>query len=223
MLCESCLAALDRTVERYPALTCCHANIVAAVGVLANSFRSGGKLLVCGNGGSAADAQHIVGELMKGFALPRGLAADLKRSIRQHAPQAAEYLCDNLQSSLPAVPLGGAVGLATAFANDVAADLGFAQEVIGYGMPGDVLLAISTSGNSANVLYAAYVARAKGLGVIGLTGRDGGKLVDACDIAIVVPATETHEIQEYHLPIYHAMCIALEQEFFGTGGSTCRL
>lgn len=203
-------------VRRYPALQTCKDQVTAAVQTIVDCYQNGGKVLTCGNGGSAADALHIVGELMKAFVLPRKLPTSMQQKFAEIAPTDAQYLYDNLQGALPAISLVSEISTETAFANDMAPDLSFAQQVYGYGNAGDVLLGISTSGNSANVLHAAHVARAKGVKVIGLTGGTGGKLVDASDVAIVVPETETYKIQEFHLPIYHALCLAVEHEFFGS-------
>lgn len=202
-------------IERYPALAVCCAEIEAAAAALIRTFAGGKKLLVCGNGGSAADASHIVGELMKGFLKPRHLSAAMRKKLQTAFPETADYLCDHLQGTLPAISLVEAVALNTAFANDQAPDLAMAQQVLGLGQAGDALLGISTSGNSANVLYATQVARVQGLTAIALTGESGGKLKDLADITIRVPSKETFKIQEYHLPIYHALCIAAEEEFFG--------
>lgn len=205
-------------IERYPALTICRADMEAAAAALIRTFAGGKKLLVCGNGGSAADASHIVGELMKGFLKPRHLSAAMRKKLQTAFPETADYLCDHLQGTLPAISLVEAVALNTAFANDQAPDLAMAQQVLGLGQAGDALLGISTSGNSANVLYATQVARVQGLTAIALTGESGGKLKDIADITIRVPARETFKIQEYHLPVYHALCIAAEEEFFGREG-----
>ncbi len=207
--------APDALVERYPALAVCHADILAATEALCRTFAAGKKLLICGNGGSAADAGHIVGELMKGFLKPRRLAPAMREKLRSLFPETADYVGENLQGALPAVSLVDAAALNTAFANDQAPDLAMAQQVFGLGQEGDALLGISTSGNSANVLYAMQVARLQGLTTIGLTGETGGRLKALADIAICVPERETFKIQEYHLPVYHALCIALEEEFFG--------
>lgn len=195
--------------ERYPALEGCRSDIEKSIAILTASYRNGGKLLVCGNGGSASDALHIVGELMKGFVLPR----HVKDTFEGQAD--ADFLKENLQGALPAIALVNEVALQTAYANDMASDLTFAQQVYGYGNQGDVLMAISTSGNSKNCIYATEVARAKGMKVISLTGVTGGKLKPISDVTVCAPATETYQIQEYHLPIYHAICLALEEKFFG--------
>ena len=202
-------------VRRYPSLGCCGDQIAAATEAMAAAFRQGGRMLVCGNGGSAADSLHIVGELMKGFVLPRRLPGELQEKLRGVSPESADYLIENLQGALPAVSLVSEIALSSAYSNDQAPDLAFAQQVLGQGKKGDVLLAISTSGNSKNVIYAAQVARAMGITVIGLTGLGGGSMRDWCDILVAVPETATYRIQELHLPVYHAVCLALEEEFFG--------
>lgn len=199
----------DELIARYPALNVCRADIEAAAAIMIESFRNGGKLLTCGNGGSASDAEHIVGELMKAFVLPRKLSKEMCDLLDD------EYLSSNLQGALPAVSMIGESALSTAYANDCAPDLAFAQQVLGLGRKGDVLLGITTSGNSKNVLYAAKVARVQGMKVIMLTGEGGGKCVALSDIAIRVPEKETFKVQEYHLPVYHALCLAIEEEFFG--------
>lgn len=204
---------LDDLIVRYPALEVCQDDIVSAYKILENCFKSGNKLLVAGNGGSAADALHIVGELMKAFALPRKLSRELCEAI-DNICEHADYLKGNLQMALPAIALVGEIGLTTAYSNDVAPNLVFAQQVLGYGNPGDVFLGISTSGNSQNINYAAEIAKAKGMFVIGLTGEKGGKLADICDVCLKVPMVETYKVQELHLPIYHAICLELENFFF---------
>lgn len=200
---------------RYPQLKTCEKSICAAIEFMTDSFQNGNRLLICGNGGSASDSLHIVGELMKGFVLQRKLPNDLQSALRKATPNSAEYLIENLQGALPAISLVSEAALSTAYANDKAPDLAFAQQVLGQGRKGDVLLAISTSGNSANVLYAAQVAKALEISVVGLTGVGGGKLKSWADVLIDVPEKETYKIQELHLPVYHAICLALEQEFFG--------
>ena len=169
---------------------------------------------MAGNGGSAADAEHIVGELMKSFIKRRPLEEDLKNKMIQLDPEMGSVLAEKLEGTLPALSLNMNIGLNTAFLNDVDGLLILAQEVQGYGNPGDVFLGISTSGNSVNVNYAAIVARAKGMKTIALTGKDGGKLKDKVDVAIVVNEMETFKIQELHLPVYHALCLMLEERFF---------
>ena len=214
---KTTLEKVEELIERYPALAVCREDLRAAVRAICESYAGGHKLLVCGNGGSAADSEHIVGELMKGFLLPRKLGAQERQAFEKACPASAAYLMENLQGTLPAVSLVNSVGLGTAFANDQAPDLVFAQQVLGLGAAGDVLIAISTSGSSQNVLYALDVARAKGLRTIALTGEKGGRMAaeHLAETVIRVPATETFKIQEYHLPVYHMLCIAAEHEFFG--------
>ncbi len=215
MLKAETIARVEELISRYPALSRCKDSLDAALNMLCESFRNGHKLLTCGNGGSAADAEHMVGELMKGFLLPRTLGDDLYARMQEICPNEANYFRDNLQGALPAIALVDQIALNTAFANDQAADLSFAQQVLGLGKEGDVLIAITTSGNSANVLYAVQMARVMGVKTIALTGLTGGKVKSLADISICVPENETYRIQEYHLPIYHMLCLALEQEFFG--------
>ena len=213
----STLKAVDDLIERYPALEVCKADLVAAVEAICETYRGGHKLIACGNGGSASDAEHIVGELMKGFLLPRKLDKKMEEWFREVCPEPADYFMENLQGALPAISMVNQVALNTAFANDQAPDLSFAQQLLGMGDEGDVLVAISTSGNSTNVIYALDMARAKGVKSIALTGRSGGKIKakKLADITICVPEDETFKIQEYHLPVYHMLCIAAENEFFG--------
>lgn len=187
------------------------------VETICDGWRGGGKLITCGNGGSAADAMHIVGELMKGFLLPRRIdkfRPEFVARAREIFPADVEYFKANLQGALPAVSLVGETSLLTAFANDAKPDLIFAQQIFGLGREGDVLLAISTSGNSDNVLFAVEVAKVIGLKVVAMTGRRGGRLRHLSDVAVCVPADSSHTIQEFHLPIYHMLCIAAENEFF---------
>lgn len=218
---ESAYAAVDTLIARYPALEPCGSDIRAAIEALAGSYRAGGKLIVCGNGGSASDAEHIVGELMKGFLLPRHLdehiLAKLHEACDATDPKTVDYFMQNLQGALPAISLPSQLAISTAFSNDQAPDLTFAQQVLGLGRPEDVLLGITTSGNSKNVLYAFRMAKALGLTTIALTGASGGACASGgyADITIKAPEEETYKIQEYHLPIYHTLCIAVEEEFFG--------
>ncbi len=206
---------IQQLIKRYPSLTDCSPAVEQAQAILTECYRTGGKLLVCGNGGSASDALHIVGELMKGFVLPRTVGGEARECLLQCGGEDASYLTANLQGALPAIALGNESALSTAYANDVAPDLAFAQQTWGLGRAGDVLLGISTSGNSRNVLLAAKAARARGMKVLGLTGMGGGKLATLCDACIAVPERETYRVQELHLPIYHALCLALERTFFG--------
>lgn len=200
--------------ERYPDLRPCLPDVQAAYALLENAYVGGGKVLVCGNGGSASDSDHIVGELMKGFMQKRPIPAAFREKLSSLFPDEGDRIGARLQGALPAISLPAHSALATAFANDVDPELVFAQQVYGYGRPGDVLIGLSTSGNSANVLQALRVARALGLRTLGLTGKDGGKMKALCDTTIRVPYTSTPEIQERHLPIYHALCIAVEKRFF---------
>lgn len=200
---------------RYPALECCKEAMNDAVETLLDCFASGGKLLVCGNGGSASDSEHIVGELMKTFMLRRPLEEALQKKFREAYPEEAEPMISNLQRAVPAISLVSETALMTAYTNDNSAEMAFAQQVLSYGHPGDVLLAISTSGNSGNVLYAARVARVVGVKVIGLTGEAGGQLKALSDVCLCAPSPITYQIQEYHLPIYHCLCACVENELFG--------
>ena len=208
-------AYLQRLIERYPDIAVCVDMIEAAYAIVEAAFQQRQKLLICGNGGSTADSEHIVGELMKGFRLHRPLPAVMQERLRTVWPQEGAYIGEHLQGALPAISLASHTAFATAYANDVAADLVFAQQVYGYGEAGDVLLCISTSGRSTNVCHAARVAHALGLQTIGLTGSDGGLLATLCDVAICVPRSTVEDIQEMHLPVYHTLCLMLEEHFFG--------
>jgi len=205
---------LNQLMTRYPVLEPCRETLAAAEKALVDCFASGGKLLVCGNGGSAADAEHITGELLKGFLKKRPLSEDRRSQMRQRCPLVGDKLLNGLQVGLPAIALSSLTGVNTAFANDVDPALAYAQGVMALGRPGDVLLAISTSGNAANVNHAAVTARALGLTVIALTGQGGGKLADVSEIGIFVPEKETFKVQELHLPVYHYLCAAVEEVFF---------
>ena len=205
---------MEILLTRYPQLQSVSADMMAAFELMKNSFLDGGKLLIAGNGGSAADAEHIVGELMKAFTLPRKLDQQSQKALIDVDGSMGKILAENLQGALPAIALDGHMSLTTAYMNDVEPLLCFAQQVNGYGRAEDVLLAISTSGNSKNVLYAAVTAKARGMKVIGLTGEKGSKLSQLADVCIRVPQTETYMVQELHLPIYHCLCLMLEEEFF---------
>lgn len=207
---------IDLLVERYPSLESAKDDIVAAYLLMEECYENGGKLLVAGNGGSAADAEHIVGELMKGFKMPRKLETDFAEKLVTENQELGAVLAENLQGALPAIALDGHPALSTAYMNDCEPLLCFAQQVNGYGKSGDVFLGISTSGNSKNVLFAATTAHAKGMKVIGLTGAKDSKLKDMSDVCIKAPQTETYMIQELHLPIYHCLCLMLEDKFYGT-------
>ncbi|MDD3114581.1 MAG: SIS domain-containing protein [Anaerovibrio sp.] len=211
---ESTLAKLDTLIERYPALSICRQSLTEAVDAVCASYRQQGKLIICGNGGSAADSEHIVGELMKGFVKKRPIPDTLYAKMQAVCPHEADYLRENLQGALPAVSLMNAIGLNSAFANDQAPDLAMAQQVLGLGRPEDVLLGISTSGNSSNVVYAVQLAKTLGIKTIGLIGSRQCKMQTLCDIVIAAPEIETYKIQEFHLPIYHTICMAVENEFF---------
>lgn len=205
---------LELLIKRYPALQCVKDDVQKAYQIIAESYAQGGKLLVAGNGGSAADAEHIVGELMKGFKKPRKLEKDMQDKLKNVSSEYGSVLAENLQGALPAIALDGHPALTTAYMNDCEPLLCFAQQVNGYGNENDVFLGISTSGNSKNILYAAITAKAKGLKVIGLTGQKDSKLSEIADICIKAPETETYMIQELHLPIYHCLCLMLEEKYF---------
>ena len=205
---------LDLLLERYPVLEPAKGEIVAAYRLMEACYANGGKLLIEGNGGSAADAEHMVGELMKSFRLPRRLPQDYVQKLASIDPDMGSVLKTNLQGALPALALDGHPALTTAYMNDCEPLLCFAQQVNGYGLPGDVFVGISTSGNSKNILYAAVTARAKGLKVVGLTGARENRLMALSDVCTHVPRTETCMIQELHLPVYHCLCLMLESRFF---------
>lgn len=205
---------LDELIERYPVLESIREDILGAYEMIKDSYEAGGKLLAAGNGGSCADSEHIVGELMKGFVKRRPVPAAFAEALKEADSRRGAELAECLQQGLPAIALTGHTGLSTAFLNDVNGSMIYAQQLYGYGRPGDVFLGISTSGNSENILYAAAVAKASGIRTIGLTGRDGGELKKVCDVAIVVPEQETFKIQELHLPVYHALCLMLEEHFY---------
>lgn len=208
-------SAIKTLIDTYPDLSVCGQDLEGAFELLKSVYQQKGKLLICGNGGSAADSEHIAGELMKGFISKRPIPDKMRQRFTDLFPEDGDFLADNLQGALPTISLVSHSALVTAFINDVSAETVFAQQVYGYGQRGDALLAISTSGNSANVVRAVQVAKALELKTIGLTGEDGGKLSGLCDVTIKVPKKETHRIQELHLPVYHALCIALEEAFFG--------
>ena len=198
---------------RYPTLDACRQEIAAAEDALLACFRAGGKLLLCGNGGSAADCDHIAGELGKAFLKKRPIPEERRAAMAERCPDVAPLL-DRLEDALPAIPLTSLTALLTAYGNDREAELGFAQATLSLGKAGDILLAISTSGNSKNVLAAAKVARALGMRVIALTGEGGGALGALADITLAVPERETFKVQELHLPLYHYLCAAVERAFF---------
>lgn len=195
---------MNELIDRYPQLNTCAKDIENALSLMIDTYKKGGKILVCGNGGSSADANHIVGELMKGFKLPR-------KVTDERIPQ---DLREKLQGALPAISLSAHTSLMTATINDNDADMVFAQQVYGYANKNDLLIAISTSGNSQNVVNAVKVAKTLGVKVVALTGQTGGELKQLADVTICAPSTETYKIQEYHLPIYHYLCASVENEFF---------
>lgn len=207
-------AQLELLIERYPQLDVCKEDIANAYEMIKICYESGGKLLIAGNGGSAADAEHIVGELMKGFKKPRKIPKDYADRLTAVNPELGRTLAENLQGALPAIALDGHPALSTAYHNDCEPLLCFAQQVNGYGEKGDVFLGISTSGNSENVLYAAVTAGAKGMKVIGLTGQKESGLSEMADVCIMVPETETYMVQELHLPVYHTLCLMIEEGKF---------
>lgn len=208
------MKVIEQLIESYPDLMDCKADFLKALDLIINSYRGGGKVLVCGNGGSASDALHIVGELMKGFMSLRPLPLKDRQKLLSKNPAEGEFLANHLQGALPAVSLVSETSLISAYANDVDPQMTFAQQVYGLGRPGDVLIAISASGNSVSILNASRVAQSFDLHTIGLSGPTGGMLKSICDITICAPGDSIPEVQERHLPIYHALCLALEQEFF---------
>ena len=203
------MSSITTLFNRYPQLTQCAESIDAAIKILIRCFENGGRLFICGNGGSAADALHIAGELVKSFVLKRPLDSSFANNIDN---------CDllqNLQGALPAFALVENTALATAFANDGESAFVFAQQVYTYAREGDCVLGISTSGDSKNIVYALETAKGRDAVTIGLTGQNGGKMRKICDTCICVPENETYKVQELHLPVYHAICLALEEHFWG--------
>ena len=208
---------LNTLIERYPTLDICRKDILKAYEMLEACYESDNKLLIAGNGGSAADAEHIAGELMKRFKTRRPCPDEFAEKLVAIDPIRGEDLVNNLERGLMAIPLVAHEALTTAYINDVDGLGVFAQQLYGFGRAGDVFLGISTSGNSKNVVFATVVARALGIKIIGLTGADGGELARVADVSIRVPETETFMIQELHLPVYHCLCLMLEERFFGSG------
>jgi D-sedoheptulose 7-phosphate isomerase len=206
---------IDLLIERCPALSICRSAIEESAAAIVDCHRSGGKVLLCGNGGSAADAEHIVGELSKSFILPRPLPAAHRDQLTALYGAEGTHLSDRLQQGVKAIALSGCSPLATAISNDGDPTLVFAQMTYVYGVPGDVLIGISTSGNSTNIVAAMKVAKAIGMHTIGLTGASDAAMDPLSDYSVKVPAHETYKIQEYHLPIYHAICLTVEAELFG--------
>lgn len=206
---------LDSLMMRYPKLEVCREDIVKAYNILEGTYDNDGKLMIAGNGGSAADSEHIAGELMKRFKIARPIDDTLAKRILEIDPVRGEGLARNLEKSLMAIPLVAHEALSTAYINDVDGYGVFAQQLMGFGRKGDTFLAISTSGNSENILNAVVVAKAMDINVIGLTGDNGGKLREFADVTIRVPENETYMIQELHLPVYHSLCMMLEEKYFG--------
>lgn len=198
-----------------PELEVCRESIWQAFDILKECYLHNKKIMVCGNGGSASDSEHIVGELMKGFNLERRICEKDREKLKALYTEDGEEIANCLQGALPAISLVSQTSLSTAYLNDISADMVFAQQVYGYSNSGDVLVGISTSGNSVNVIKAVKVARAFEVKTIGLTGKDGGALKEICDVCICVPGNKTYRVQEYHVSVYHALCAMLEIEFFG--------
>lgn len=215
MLDERLMKHVELLIFRYPALQSIRQNIIDAYLLMETAYMNGGKLLIAGNGGSAADAEHIAGELMKRFKISRPVEREFAEKMMKIDMKRGTVLTQKLERGLMAIPLVAHEALTTAYINDVDAESIFAQQLFGYGRPGDVFLGISTSGNSKNILNATVVARASGIKVIGLTGTKGGELESVSDVVVKVPETETYMIQELHLPIYHCWCLMLEDKFFG--------
>ena len=206
---------LDELLSRYPKLDYLQDAISKSTELIIDSFKNGGKVLICGNGGSCSDADHIVGEFMKSFEGKRSLNSEFQQKLAELSPERGKMLAEKLQQGLPAISLTVHQSLITAIANDIHGDLIYAQQVVGWGNPGDILIGLSTSGNSKNVIDAMIVAKAKGLTTIGMTGETGGKMKEWCDILINVPETRTAYVQELHLPVYHSICMMVEKEIFG--------
>lgn len=206
---------LDFLIERYPKLESVVHDIEEAYILLEKCYNQDHKLLIAGNGGSAADSEHMAGELMKRFKILRSVPPEFASELKRIDPVRGENLAHNLERGLMAIPLVAHEALTTAYINDVDGLGVFAQQLYGFGRPGDVFIGISTSGNSQNIMSAVVVARALGIKVIGLTGQGGGELAEVADVAIKVPETETYMIQELHLPVYHCLCLMLEDRFFG--------
>lgn len=206
---------IDLLLQRYPVLETCKQDIINGYLVMEEAYEKGHKLLIAGNGGSAADSEHIAGELMKRFRTPRKVPANFAKKLCEIDPNRGPSLAKSLECGLMAIPLVAHEALTTAYINDVDGLGVFAQQLFGYGREGDVFLGISTSGNSKNVMSATVVARALGIRVVGLTGTKGGDLSEVADVVVKVPETETYMIQELHLPVYHCWCLMLEEHFFG--------
>lgn len=215
MLEERLREHINLLVKRYPVLKEIKQDLMVAYRIMEDCYVREGKLLVAGNGGSAADSEHIAGELMKRFKTPRPVSKEFAEKLKQIDPERGSHLAENLECSLMAIPLVAHEALSTAYINDVDGYGVFAQQLFGFGRTGDVFLGISTSGNSENIISAAVVAKAIGIKIIALTGADGGELAKIADVCIKVPETETYMVQELHLPVYHCWCLMLEERFFG--------
>ena len=205
---------LQQLMQRYPQLEPIKGDIKNAYLILADAFSGGGKLLIAGNGGSSADGEHITGELMKSFVKKRKVPVEFINNVKKIDPETAHYLENSLEAGLPTISLTGHASVNFAAINDIDGNITFAQQLYGYGKEGDVFLGISTSGNAKNVYYAAVTAKAKKMKFIALTGCSGGILRNIADVSIIVPETETYKIQELHLPVYHCLCLMLEDYFF---------
>lgn len=205
---------LEEMTGRYPVLRDVKEDVLAAYELLRDCYSRGGKVLIAGNGGSSADSEHIVGELMKGFVKRRPVSPEVERALIEADPKLGKALARGLQGALPAIALTGHPALSTAFLNDVDGEMIYAQQVYGYGKKGDVFMGLSTSGNAKNIMYAVTAAKAIGMKTIGMTGRDGGALAKACDVSVVAAEQETYKIQELHLPVYHTLCLMLEEHFY---------
>jgi len=210
---------LNQLCERYPELSGVRDSIAQAAGIIIKSYTAGGKLLICGNGGSSADSQHLVGELMKSYECERPLDMSFKKRLAEISASRGKYLAEKLEHGLPAISLTAHTALTSAISNDKDANLVFAQQVIGYGMENDVLIGISTSGNSQNIVDACITARAMNINVIGITGKTGGKMKQHCDILINVPEDITANVQELQLPVMHILCRIVENHFYGNNKS----
>ena len=206
---------IDLLMKRYPVLEACKEEIIGGYELMEECYKNGGKLLIAGNGGSAADSEHIAGELMKRFKIPRSIPEDLKKKLIEIDSVRGENLSKNLERPLMAIPLVAHEALTTAYINDVDGLGVSAQQLYGFGRAGDLFLGITTSGNSQNVMSATVVARALGIKVLGLTGENGGELSQVANVCVKVPETETYMVQELHLPVYHCWCLMLEDKFFG--------
>lgn len=206
--------SMSELYNRYPSLNECREDIENALNLFIEVYKCGGKIMVCGNGGSCSDSEHIVGELMKGFMLKRPVDKAFEEKLIELGYEDAEYMRENLQEALPAISLPSQTAILSAFINDVSPEMMYAQLVFGYAAKGDLLVCISTSGNSKNAVYAAKVAKAKGIKVLSLTGRNESKLSDISDVTVRVPECETYKVQELHLPVYHYLCAMTEKRFF---------